>query len=124
LIIYALKGGGDDEENLAVKIAEWQIGYLLGLAVGLREFSGGVGGMDYAGPPVGRVVSAGFKTWQQARQGEIDEPLVLAMIDVMGASMGIPTVQAVRSYKGWKAWDEGQEGAGPANVLLGPPPKK
>jgi hypothetical protein len=126
LILYALKGGlgDDDEEGLAKKIAEWQIGYLLGTVVGLRELSGMVSGFDYAGPPVGRVLSAGGKAYKQALQGEIDEPLVLATIDLLGAAFGIPTIQATRSYKGWKAWDEGQEGAGPANVLLGPPPKK
>lgn len=124
LIMFGLKGGDDDEEGMAKRIAEWQLGYLLGTAVGLREFSGGVGGFDYAGPPVGRIVGSGIKFGKQALQGEIDEPLVLAAIDLMGTAFGIPTIQATRSYKGWKAWDEGEEGAGPQSVLFGPPPKK
>lgn len=122
LIMYGLKGG-DDDEDWAKRIAQWQLGYLLGTVVGLRELSGGVGGFDYAGPPVGRVVSASIKFGKQLAQGEVDEPAVLSLVELIGAAFGIPTVQILRSYKGWKAWDEGQEGAGPQSVLFGPPPK-
>lgn len=122
-IMYALKGGGDDDEALAKKIAEWQLGYLLGSVVGLRELSGGLGGFDYAGPPVARLVGDTIKAGKQTWQGEIDEPAVLAYVNLMGSAFGIPTTQAVRSYKGWKAWEEGKEGAGPQSVLFGPPPK-
>lgn len=123
LIVYALKGGDDDEEKLAKKIAEWQLGYLLGSVVGLRELTGLLGGQDYAGPPVGRLVGDIGKFGKQVWQGEVDEPAVIAAINLLGSSFGIPTVQAVRSYKGWKAWDEGQEGTSAASPLLGPPPK-
>jgi hypothetical protein len=122
LIMYALKGG-DDEDGWAKRIAKWQLGYLLGTIVLLREFSGAVNGFDYSGPPVGRIVSATYKFGKQVAQGDVDEPAVLALIDLMGNAFGIPTVQLMRSYKGWKAWDEGQEGAGPQSVLFGPPPK-
>lgn len=122
LIMFALKGGDDDDEkSMARRIAEWQVGYLLGTVVGLRELSGAVGGFDYAGPPVGRVIAGVGKFGKQALQGEIDEPLVTAAIDLMGSAFGIPTVQALRSYKGWKAWDEGE--SGPQADLFGPPPK-
>lgn len=123
-IMYALKGGDDDEEGLAKKLVEWQVGYLLGTVVGLRELSGAVGGFDYAGPPVGRLIADLGKAGKQTAQGDIDEPAVMAYINLMGSAFGIPTVQATRSYKGWKAWDEGLEGAGPQSVLFGPPPKK
>jgi GNAT superfamily N-acetyltransferase len=124
LIMFALKGGdGDDEKGWAKRIAEWQLGYLMGTVVGLRELSGAVSGFDYAGPPVGRLISDIGKAGKQTVQGEIDEPAVMAYINLMGSAFGIPTVQALRSYKGWKAWDEGKEGAGPQSVLFGPPPK-
>lgn len=127
LMMFAIKGGGDEEDDAAAwakRIGQWQLGYLMGMVVGVREFGGAVSGFDYAGPPVGRVVAGVGKFGKQVAQGEIDEPLVLAGIDLMGSAFGIPTVQALRSYKGWKAWDEGDEDAGPQSVLFGPPPKK
>lgn len=125
MLLFTLKGGGgdDDEEAMAKRIAQWQLGYLLGSVVGLRELSGAVSGFDYAGPPVGRIVADIGKAGKQTAQGEIDEPAVLAYINLMGTAFGIPVIQATRSYKGWKAWSEGQEGAGPQSILLGPPPK-
>jgi GNAT superfamily N-acetyltransferase len=124
MIMFALKGGdGDDEKGWWKRIGEWQLGYLLGTVVGLREFSGPVGGFDYAGPPVGRIVGDIGKAGKQTAQGELDDPAVMAYVNLMGSVFGIPTVQALRSYKGWKAWSEGQEGAGPQSVLFGPPPK-
>ena len=125
LLLFALKGGGedDDETSMAKRIAQWQLGYLLGTIVGVRELSGAVSGFDYVGPPVGRIVADIGKAGKQTAQGEIDEPAVLAYINLVGTAFGIPVVQATRSYKGWKAWSEGQEGAGPQSVLLGPPPK-
>jgi hypothetical protein len=124
LILFALKGGdGDDEKGMLKRIAEWQLSYLMGTVVGVRELSGAVAGFDYAGPPVGRIIADIGKAAKQTIQGELDEPAVLAYINLMGSAFGIPTVQALRSYKGWKAWDEGQEGAGPQSALFGPPPK-
>lgn len=126
MLLYGLKGGGadDDEEAMAKKIAQWQLGYLLGMVVGARELSGAVSGFDYAGPPVGRVIADIGKAGKQTAQGEVDEPAVMAYINLLGTAFGIPTIQATRSYKGWKAWSEGEEGAGPLSVLFGPPPKE
>lgn len=124
LLLDALKGGGDDdEEGLAKKIAQWQLGYLMGTVVGVRELSGAVSGFDYAGPPVGRVVADIGKAGKQTAQGELDEAAVLAYARLAGTALGIPVAQLMRSYKGWKAWSEGEEGAGPQSILLGPPPK-
>jgi hypothetical protein len=93
----------------------------MGNVVGVRELSGLLGGFDYAGPPVGRIVSDLGKAGKQTLQGELDEPAVLAYARLMGDAFGIPVTQAIRSYKGWRAWDEGE--APPQAVLLGPPPK-
>ncbi|MDZ7918520.1 JAB domain-containing protein [Rhodoferax sp.] len=124
ILMHAIKGGEDDDPETWIKrLARWQLGYLMGMVVGLRELSGAVGGFDYAGPPVGRIVADITRATKQTAQGEIDDPLVFAYINLMGTTFGIPTVQALRSYKGWKAWDEGQEGAGPQSPLFGPPPK-
>jgi hypothetical protein len=124
LIMYALRGGDDDDERGWMKrLAQWQAGYLLGTVVGAREFSGMVSGFDYAGPPVARIVGDVTKLSKQAAQWELDEGAVLAMLNVVGDLTGTPAVQIARSYKGWKAWDEGVDGAGPQSVLLGPPPR-
>lgn len=118
-----LRGGGsDDPEKWAKKMLEWQAGYLLGLVVGVRELSGLVGGFPYAGPPVGRIVTDVGKAAQQINQGEVDEPAVAAAVRLLGDAFGIPSAQAVRSYKGWKAWSEGDAPA--TAVLMGPPPKE
>jgi hypothetical protein len=124
LILFSLRGGdGDDDKGLLRRMLEWQVSYLLGTVVLARELSGAVSGFDYAGPPVGRLATDITKAGKQTAQGEVDEPLVLAYINLLGSGLGIPTVQALRSYKGWKAWSEGKEGAGPQSVLFGPPPK-
>lgn len=136
LLMHALTGGGDDDEpgDWAKNIAQWQAGYLLGMVVGARELSGPVGGFDYAGPPAFRIFhdmgKAGAQTWQlvkSAWDGDaadgIDEPFVLAYARLLGDITGLPMTQILRSYKGWKAWDEGEEGAGPQSVLIGPPPR-
>lgn len=124
LLIDALRGGlGDDEpEEIATKIAKWQLAYAMGLVVGVRELGGAVAGFDYAGPPAGRIIADIGKAGQQTVQADVDEPLVMAYVRLMGSAFGIPTVQAVRSYKGWVAWEEGK--APPTAVLLGPPPKE
>lgn len=122
-ITELLRGGGsDDPEKWAEKVLEWQASYLLGLVVGVREFSGLVGGYPYAGPPVARIVTDVAKTAQQVKQGEVDEPAVAATVRLLGDAFGIPSAQAVRSYRGWQAWSEGDAPA--TAVLMGPPPKE
>jgi hypothetical protein len=120
-LLTDLLRGEDDERKMAKKLAQWQASYLLGMAVGARELSGPVSGYSYTGPPAGRIVGDVGKAGQQVAQGEIDEPAVLAAIRLMGSAFGIPTVQAVRSYKGWQAWSEGRAPA--TAVLFGPPAK-
>jgi hypothetical protein len=124
MIMFLLKGGDEDEPTgWAKRIAEWQLGYLMGSIVGIRELSGSLSGFDYAGPPAGRLVGDLGKVGKQAGQGELDEPAVLATAQLIGTAFGIPITQVLRSYKGWKAWDDGKEGAGAQSVLFGPPPK-
>lgn len=61
----------------------------------------------------------GYKVVDQASQGEIDEPAVMALVRSLGSAFGIPTTQAIRSYRGWEAWTEGDAPA--SAVLFGPP---
>lgn len=117
LVLMTLRG--DDDDDLLQKMAQAQAGYLLGMVVLAREFSGAVSGYPYSGPPVGRVVTDGYKVIDQASQGEIDEPAVMALVRVLGTAFGIPVTQAVRSYRGWEAWSEGDAPA--TSILFGPP---
>lgn len=122
-MLLALMRGEEcgDAEECALKLAKMQAGYLLGTVLGVRELSGPVSGFDYAGPPVGRVVAELSKTGTQIAQGEADEGLAKSTISLLGVSLGIPTTQILRSYRGWKAWEEGDAPA--TSVLLGPPQK-
>lgn len=119
LVLSVLRGEDDDEEELAEKLAQAQAGYLLGMVVLARELSGMVSGFGYSGPPAARIVTDFGRASTQVSQGEIDEPAVLAIIRLLGTGFGIPTTQAVRSYKGWVAWEEGN--APVSAILMGPP---
>ena len=124
LILHLLKGGGDEDDDLETwlkRMAEWQAGYLLGTVIGARELSGTVAGFDYTGPPAGRIITELGRLSKQAQQGELDEGLAMSAVQVMGAAVGIPSVQIVRSWRGWNAWAE--DDAPATSILLGPPPK-
>jgi hypothetical protein len=119
LALSALRG--DDDDELGKQLLQAQAGYLLGMVVLARELSGLVSGYAYSGPPVSRIVTDAGKAADQFSQGEIDEPAVLATVRLLGTAFGIPTVQAVRSYRGWLAWSEGDAPA--TSILFGPPAK-
>ena len=123
LLISLFRGEGDDDDaaDWALKLAGWQVSYLAGLFVGVREFSGIIQGFDYSGPPVGRILNDIGRMGKQIGQGEVDEAAVIAAANVLGSGLGLPTVQLLRFYKGWKAWEEGE--APPTAVLFGPPHK-
>jgi hypothetical protein len=122
MILAMMRGEDcDDPEKCAKKMAQAQAGYLLNLMLGVREVSGPVSGYDYSGPPVGRVITELNKTGKQVAQGEMDEGLAKSAISLLGVTLGIPTTQILRSWRGWLAWEEGDAPA--SSVLLGPPQK-
>lgn len=122
LLVALLQGWSSDEpEEWAKMLFKWQIGFLMQPVLLAREFGGPVSGFDYAGPPAARIVADVTKAGKQISQGEVDEPLVLALVRLFGTAFGIPTVQATRTYRGWEAWEEGDAPA--TSILFGPPPK-
>lgn len=122
-LIIALAQGfeSDDPEEWAKKLLQWQISFLMAPVLFVREFSGAVQGFDYAGPPAGRIAVDIGKAGKQIMQGEVDEPAILSVVRLFGTAFGIPTTQAVRSYRGWSAWEDGDAPA--TSILFGPPPK-
>jgi len=122
IILELLKGGGsDDPEDWAKKLVQWEAGYLMGLMIGIREMSGAVQGFSYSGPPAGRLVSDAARLSTQVTQGDADRAAIEATVKILGSAMGIPSVQALRSYKGWEAWADGD--APVTSILVGPPPR-
>ena len=123
-IILSLLRGDDDDDWMA-KLAKWQAAYLMGTLPLVREAGGSIEGFGYAGPPAGRIVSDTAKLGSQVvkvwndEADATDEQPVLAAVRFLGSFLGIPTVQAIRTYKGWKAWDDGEAPA--SAILVGPP---
>ena len=115
---------GDDDEDLAKKLAKEQISFLLGLFVGGREMAQlaniitGGRFYGYAGPSGLRPIDDTYKFAQQAAQGEIDHAFVRASINLLGDVYGIPSAQINRAIKGAEAL-QNDETDNPAALLFG-----
>lgn len=115
---------GDDDEDLAKKLAKEQISFLLGLFVGGREMAQLANIMTgdrfygYAGPSGLRPIDDTYKFAQQAAQGEIDHAFVRASINLLGDVFGIPSAQINRTIKGAEALQD-DETDNPAALLFG-----
>ena len=115
---------GDDDDDLAKKLAKEQISFLLGLFVYGRELTQlaniatGDRFYGYAGPSGLRPIDDGFKFVQQAVQGEIDHAFVRASINLLGDVFGIPSAQINRTIKGAEALQD-DETDNPAALLMG-----
>jgi hypothetical protein len=120
LMRQAIIGGDDDDEDeLAKKLVQDQLSYLMGTMVGLREASTLVSDFDYTGPAGVRFFSELHKLGKQAGQGEIDGPLMKALNNTAGILFHYPAGQINRMVEGYNAWSEGE--AGPQSVIVGPP---
>ena len=115
---------GDDDEDLAKKLAKEQISFLLGLFVGGREMAQlaniitGDRFYGYTGPSGLRPIDDTYKFAQQAVQGEIDHAFVRASINLLGDVFGIPSAQINRTIKGAEALQD-DETDNPAALLFG-----
>ena len=115
---------GDDDDDLAKKLAKEQISFLFGLFVGGREMAQlaniitGDRFYGYAGPSGLRPIDDTYKFAQQAEQGEIDHAFVRASINLLGDVFGIPSAQINRTIKGAEALQD-DETDNPAALLMG-----
>ena len=115
---------GDDDEDLAKKLAKEQISFLLGLFVGGREMAQLANIMTgdrfygYAGPSGLRPIDDTYKFAQQAAQGEFDSAFVRASVNLLGDAFGLPSAQINRTIKGAQALQD-DETDNPAALLFG-----
>ena len=115
---------GDDDDDLAKKLAKEQISFVLGLFVFGRELTQlaniatGDRFYGYAGPSGLRPIDDGFKFVQQAVQGEFDSAFVRASVNLLGDAFGLPSAQINRTIKGAKALQD-DETDNPAALLMG-----
>ena len=115
---------GDDDDDLAKKLAKEQISFLLGLFVFGREMTQlanivtGDRFYGYAGPSGLRPIDDGFKFVQQAVQGEFDSAFVRTSVNLLGDAFGLPSAQINRTIKGAQALQD-DETDNPAALLFG-----
>ena len=115
---------GDDDDDLAKKLAKEQISFVLGLFVFGRELTQlaniatGDRFYGYAGPSGLRPIDDGFKFVQQAVQGEFDSAFVRASVNLLGDAFGLPSAQINRTIKGAEALQD-DETNNPAALLFG-----
>lgn len=118
-------GGDDDLEKLLRKLGAEQISYILGLFVVVREFgdaakivTGAEGARDYQGPAGVRVVGDTLKAVKQVGQGEFDDALRKALVNLIGDLTGLPAAQANRTITGVQALNDGKT-QNPAALVFG-----
>ena len=115
---------GDDDDDLAKKLAKEQISFMLGMFVGGRELAQlgdiATGGKFYGyNGPVGlRPIADTYKLAQQAQQGEFDKGLATATVNLLGSGFGLPSAQISRTLKGSRALEEDKTD-NPAALLFG-----
>lgn len=120
---------GDDWEDLAKKMAAAQISYLMGLMVVVREFGEiakvmtGQHSFGYQGPAGVRIVGDALKFGKEASQGEFDEGMRKASVNIVSDLTGLPGAQINRSITGAEALAEGKTD-NPAALALGYQEKK
>ena len=123
-VMKSLLTPGDDDDDLAKKLAKEQISFTLGMFVGGRELAQlgdiATGGKFYGynGPAGLRPIADTYKFAQQAQQGEFDKGLATASINILGSGFGLPSAQISRTLKGAQALDEGKTD-NPAALLFG-----
>ena len=120
---------GDDDDDLAKKLAKEQISFMLGMFVGGRELAQmgdiATGGKFYGynGPSGVRPIADTYKLAQQAQQGEFDKGLATATINLLGSGFGLPSAQINRTIKGAEALNKDKTD-NPAALLFGYDGKK
>jgi len=109
-------GDWEDPESILKKLAGEQLSFLMGLMVGVREFTAAVqaatGTQQYAGGyqgPAGvRMIVDAYKLALQAKQGEMDDGLRKAVVNAAGDLLRLPAAQINRTITGAQALVDGK----------------
>ena len=115
-----LGGGADDDESLLAALLREQVGFLLGLFIGTREFSGIAQGFDPQPPSGLRWITSAYRTAVQVGQGELDATFWKSLNDTAGILLHYPAKQVERTAAGVEALWEG-ETKNPGVLIFGPP---
>lgn len=131
LLMTAMKealvpGGDDDPDKLAKKMVSEELAYLFGLMFMVREFSGAIQmatgtneyPADYQGPAGVRMISDITKLGKQVGQGDIDDGLRKAVVNVGSELLRLPGAQINRTISGAEALHEGDT-KNPTALLFG-----
>ena len=119
-------GDGDDWRKLLKKLLGEQLSFLLGLMVVAREFGEAGKGLlglsdhprDYSGPAGVRLVADTGTAAKQIQQGEFDDQLRKAVINLAGDVFALPSAQINRTITGFNALKEGKT-HNPAALAMG-----
>jgi len=118
---------GSDDDDMLEAIGQDLVGFIPGLFIGVREFTGavqaaaGVGTpFRYSGPAGIRLISEFEKFTQQAAQGELDKALLKSGSNVAGMLFHYPAGQVNRLVEGTMALLEGRS-KNPLAPLVGVP---
>jgi hypothetical protein len=125
LIKAALQGELDDDD-LGKKVMADQVSYILGMWVGVREFTPAVQAMlqlpnyGYAGPGGLRIVGDTINLMVQIGQGDADRAAARAAVNALSVWLHLPGAQINRTLDGIIAIADGKT-SNPGAVLFGKP---
>ena len=117
-------GDWEDWESITQKLIKEELSFLMGMIVGIRELAPaydafmGKPGSDYRGPAGLRAVNDLIKLSKEAGQGELDDGLRKAIVNMSGDIFGLPSAQINRSITGAQALSSGDTN-NPAALLFG-----
>ena len=108
--------GDWDEDKILKRLIGEHISFLMGLMFGVREVTGAVQAVtgtaqyttDYSGPAGVRMLADLAKLGKQLHQGELDDGLRKAIINVAGELLRLPSAQINRTVTGINAINEGK----------------
>ena len=117
-------GDWEDWESITQKLIKEQLSFLMGMIVGIRELAPaydafmGKPGSDYRGPAGLRAVNDLIRLSKEVGQGELDDGLRKAIVNMAGDIFGLPSAQINRSITGAEALSDGDTD-NPAALLFG-----
>lgn len=114
----------EDPESIAKMVLREEIGFILNMIFGVRELSNitnavsGKPGGEYGGPSGMRMIGDTYKLAKEVGQGEADDGLRKAIVNLGSELLRLPGAQINRTITGAEALSEGKTN-NPAALLFG-----